>query len=41
MKKIMMIAAMLVAVVCANAQNEEGQLTLMPKAGIKSCYLFW
>lgn len=34
MKKIIMIAAMLVAVVCANAQNEEGQLTLMPKAGI-------
>ena len=34
MKKIMMIAAMMVAAISANAQNEVGQLTLMPKAGI-------
>lgn len=34
MKKIMMIAAMMVAAVSANAQNEVGQLTLQPKAGI-------
>ena len=30
----MMIAAMMVAAMSANAQNEVGQLTLMPKAGI-------
>ena len=30
----MMIAAMMVAAISANAQNEVGQLTLMPKAGI-------
>ena len=30
----MMIAAMMIAAVSANAQNEVGQLTLMPKAGI-------
>jgi len=29
-----MIAAMMIAAVSANAQNEVGQLTLMPKAGI-------
>ena len=29
-----MIAAMMVAAISANAQNEVGQLTLMPKAGI-------
>ena len=34
MKKIMMIAAMMVAAISANAQNEVGQFTLMPKAGI-------
>ena len=34
MKKIMMIAAMMVAAVSANAQNEVGQWTLMPKVGI-------
>lgn len=34
MKKIMMIAAMMVAALSANAQNEVGQVTLMPKAGI-------
>jgi hypothetical protein len=34
MKKLMMIAAMMVAAMSANAQNEVGQLTLMPKAGI-------
>lgn len=34
MKKMMMIAAMMIAAVSANAQNEVGQLTLMPKAGI-------
>ena len=34
MKKIMMIAAMMIAAVSANAQNEVGQITLMPKAGI-------
>ena len=34
MKKIMMIAAMMVATLSANAQNEVGQWTLMPKAGI-------
>jgi len=30
----MMIAAMMVAAISANAQNEVGQITLMPKAGI-------
>lgn len=30
----MMIAAMMIAAISANAQNEVGQLTLMPKAGI-------
>ena len=30
----MMIAAMMIAAVSANAQNEVGQITLMPKAGI-------
>lgn len=34
MKKIMMIAAMMVATLSANAQNEVGKWTLMPKAGI-------
>lgn len=34
MKKIMMIAAMMVATVTANAQNEVGQLTLQPKVGL-------
>ena len=34
MKKMMMIAAMMIAAVSVNAQNEVGQLTLMPKAGI-------
>ena len=34
MKKIMMIAAMMVAAVTANAQNEVGQITLQPKVGI-------
>ena len=34
MKKIMMIAAMMVAAISANAQNEVGQITLQPKAGI-------
>ena len=34
MKKMMMIAAMMVATLSANAQNEVGQWTLMPKAGI-------
>ncbi len=34
MKKMMMIAAMMIAAVSANAQNEVGQITLMPKAGI-------
>ncbi len=34
MKKIMIIAAMMVAAISANAQNEVGQITLMPKAGI-------
>ena len=34
MKKIMMIAAMMVATLSASAQNEVGQVTLMPKAGI-------
>ena len=34
MKKIMMIAALMVAAISANAQNEVGQFTLQPKAGI-------
>ena len=34
MKKIMMIAAMLVAVLSANAQNEVGQVTLKPMVGL-------
>jgi len=34
MKKIMMIAAMMVATLSANAQNEVGQWSLQPKAGI-------
>ena len=34
MKKMMMIAAMMVATLSANAQNEVGQWTLMPKIGI-------
>ena len=34
MKKIMMIAAMMVATVTANAQNEVGQLTLKPTVGM-------
>ena len=34
MKKIMMIAAMMIATISASAQNEVGQLTLQPKAGI-------
>ena len=34
MKKIMMIAAMMVAVLSANAQNEVGQVTLKPMVGL-------
>ena len=34
MKKLMMIAAMMVAAVTANAQNEVGQITLQPKVGL-------
>lgn len=34
MKKIMMIAAMMVAVLSANAQNEVGQVTLKPMVGV-------
>ena len=34
MKKIMMIAAMMVAALSANAQNEVGQVTLQPKVGM-------
>ena len=34
MKKIMMIAAMMVAAVTANAQNEVGQITLKPTVGL-------
>ena len=34
MKKIMMIAAMMIAAISANAQNEVGQITLQPKAGV-------
>ena len=34
MKKIMMIAAMMVATISANAQNEVGQITLKPTVGM-------
>lgn len=34
MKKLMIIAAMLMAVVGVNAQNEVGQFSIMPKAGV-------
>ena len=34
MKKIMMIACMMIAAISANAQNEVGQLTLQPKVGL-------
>lgn len=34
MKKIMMIACMMIAAVSANAQNEVGQITLQPKVGV-------
>ena len=34
MKKLIMIAAFIVAALSANAQNEVGQITLQPKAGI-------
>ena len=34
MKKLMMIAAMMVAVLSANAQNEVGQVTLKPTVGM-------
>ena len=34
MKKIMMIAAMMVAAISANAQNEVGQITLKPTVGM-------
>ena len=34
MKKIMMIAALMVATLSASAQNEVGQVTLQPKVGI-------
>lgn len=34
MKKMMMIAAMMIAAISANAQNEVGQITLKPTAGI-------
>ena len=34
MKKLMMIAALMVATLSASAQNEVGQLTLQPKVGI-------
>ncbi len=34
MKKLMMIAAMMIAAISANAQNEVGQITLQPKVGI-------
>ena len=34
MKKILMIAAMMIATLSANAQNEVGQITLKPMAGI-------
>lgn len=38
MKKIMMIAAMMVAAVTANAQNEVGQITLKPTVGMNIAY---
>ena len=43
MKKIMMIAAMMVATLSANAQNEVGQWSLMPKATteVKSWFRWW
>lgn len=34
MKKLMMIAAMMIAAISANAQNEVGQITLQPKVGV-------
>ena len=34
MKKFFMIAAMMVATLTASAQNEAGQISIMPKAGI-------
>ena len=34
MKKVLMIAAMMIATLSANAQNELGQITLKPMAGI-------
>ena len=34
MKKLMMVAAMMVVVLSANAQNEVGQITLKPMAGV-------
>ena len=34
MKKMMMIAAMMIAAISANAQNEVGQITLQPKVGM-------
>lgn len=34
MKKLMMIAAMMIAAVSANAQNEVGQITLKPTVGM-------
>ena len=34
MKKIMMVAAMMIAAVSANAQNEVGQITLKPTVGL-------
>ena len=34
MKKFFMIAAMMVAALTVNAQNEAGQISIMPKAGV-------
>ena len=34
MKKIVLFAALMVATLTANAQNEVGQITLKPMAGI-------
>ena len=34
MKKFFVIAAMMVAALTVNAQNEAGQITIQPKAGI-------
>ena len=34
MKKMMMIAAMMIAAISVNAQNEVGQITLQPKVGM-------